>query len=278
MIQKVLDIASPLLFAAIGGLFSEITGTLNIALEGFMLLGAFLCVSFSVLSGSFVLGMFAALFGAVVFSLVFSYTVTELRTNIFISGLGVNLLIAGTVSLLSVALFHTKGVIRFTPEFVDQSAQPIRIFTGLSLLLPVLAFIVIEKTSFGLRMRTAGYNPDALAVRGVRPETYTTFSLLISGILAAGSGVLLSLNVGAYVPNISAGRGWIGLVLIYLGNKKPFGILVATLAFSAVTEIANMAQGLTSVSHTLILALPQGLSILGLTIYAVSKRILEKHT
>ncbi len=280
MMQKILAIASPLIFAAIGGLFSEISGTLNIALEGFMLLGAFLYLSFTVLTQSALLGALAALAGVTMLSLCFAFSVTRLKANAFIAGMGFNLLIAGLVSLLSMAFFKTKGVIRLSDAMI--ASQALRhgiIMRGAmwgALLLPFLASLIIEKTPAGLRMRTAGRDPEALRVCGVRPEFYRGLSIVASSILASFAGILLSLRVGAYVPNLSAGRGWIALALIYLGNKKPLGVLVASLLFSGITQFANSAQGYLKVPDTLLLSLPQGLSVLGLSLYAAVRHLAEK--
>ena len=219
-----------------------------------MLLGAFLCVAFTVLYNSVFIGIAAAMAGTVILSVSFALSITRLRANTFISGLGFNLLIAGLVSMVSVALFNTKGVIRYSSAGTF-TETPFRFVSGagifslladasiwLSVILPFAAFALIQKTPLGLRMRVTGYDPEALEVSGVRPGFYKELSIVISSVFAAISGILLSLRVEAYVPGISAGRGWIALVLIYLGNKKPVGVLAAALVFSSITQFANIAE------------------------------------
>lgn len=269
MLHSALDSMAPILLAALGGLLTERAGILNIALEGMMLTGAFTAVVVSGLTGNLYLGMAGALIAGVLAAGLFSLLAIRLRGNMFIIGLAVNLLASGLITFLSGLLFQNRGVLRFPgapliPRPVIPLIGPVSaaVFPVL-LAVPFTAWL-LYRTAFGLRVRGAGYDPEVLRSRGVNAEAIRTCTILFSGAACGVAGSLLSLRLGAYVPGLSAGRGWIALVAIYLGGKKPLGILLATLFFALVDVLAGIAQGTEGIPPSLLFALPYFITFLAL--------------
>jgi simple sugar transport system permease protein len=141
-------------------------------------------------------------------------------------------------------------------------------------LILLAAWLVLYRTPFGFRLRSCDGHADALVSLGLRPDAYRFTAFLISGFCCGLGGSFLSLNLGAFVPNISAGKGWIALVVIFLGNRRPQGLFIAALIFGLAEAFSNYAQGIFSVPADFILAIPSGftlLAMIGLSIYARKK-------
>lgn len=278
MIGQALDVLTPVLLAGLGGLFTELAGILNIGLEGMILFGAFAGIVALHLSESYLIALVAAGGAGLLLGFVFTTCAIRLRANIFITGLGINLLAAGVIPFASSAFFQVKGVLRF-----DNVAPLPRILPGifggqtallyLALLSVVLVHIVLYYTAFGLRLRTAGSSPALLAERGLSADSYKRFAIWVSGIAAGIAGGALALRLGVYLPNISAGRGWIALVTIFLGYRAPVGVLLAALLISITEGVANSAQAVVEIPNTLLLALPYLLTLLAMILYSAMRRL-----
>jgi simple sugar transport system permease protein len=269
MIFNTLDLMAPVLIAALGGLLTERAGILNIALEGLMLTGAFTAVVVAGMTGSISAGISAALAAAGIFALLFAFVGIRLKANIFIAGLAVNLLASGIITFISGKLFSTRGVIRFA-DFprLERIHLPggaaLTIAVPAALILVPLFWYLLYVTPFGLRLRAAGYNQHVLRSRGVEPEKVQILAVIFSGLACGLAGALLSLRLGAFVPGVTAGRGWIALVAIFLGRKHPGGILLATFFFALADSLAGNAQGLAWLPPTLMLAFPYLITFLAL--------------
>ncbi len=278
MIGQALDVLTPVLLAGLGGLFTEIAGILNIGLEGMILFGAFASVVVLHLSESFFLAMAAAAVAGLLLGVVFTTCAIRLRANIFITGLGVNLLAAGVIPFASSALFNVKGVLRFDnveplPRVLPAlfGGQTVLFYFGL--LMVGVVHVVLYHTPFGLRLRTTGASPQLLAERGVSANRYKRYAIWISGIAAGLAGGALALRLGVYLPNISAGRGWIALVTIFLGYRAPLGVLLAALLISLTESLANSAQAVVDIPNTLLLALPYLLTLFAMILYSAMRRL-----
>jgi len=269
MIGKAIVIMVPLLIAALGGLFTELAGVLNIALEGLILSGAFAAVIATEISGSFFIGITAAIITSTAIAFLFAVTSLHLKGNIFVTGLAINLLVPPLTAMVSKGLFGTKGVIRLEDSLGNQD-----VFMTLAILL-ILTFVsvvILRYTPFGLYIRTAGINRDFLESRAVSTRKIQTFAILISGAACGLAGAIISLRLGVFIPGISAGRGWIALVAIYLGNKKPLPILAACFVFAFAETLSDSAQGLIEIPATIILSFPYFITILGLILYSIFKK------
>jgi len=278
-LQSAVIIMTPLLFAAMGGLFTELAGVLNIALEGLLLTGAFSALLAAHFSGSIGAGIAAAVISSVALSALTGFVTLKLRANVFISGLAANLFAAGMTVVLSHKIFATRGVVIFndipalkTFEFGALSGIPVigDIFSGqsfyvyLSWLLLFFSWIVLYHTPFGVRLRSSGSHGEALESLGIKPQFYKFCAFLISGFACGIGGSFLTLNLGVFVPNISAGKGWIALVVIFLGSRKPLGLLIAAFVFGLAESFSNYAQGILKVPADFILAIPYIITLAGI--------------
>lgn len=285
MLPDALAAMTPLLFAALGGLFTELTGMLNIALEGLIVIGAFFSVTGASLSGSLLAGILAGTAASTLAALLYGQITLKLRANEFITGLATNLLAAGITVVLSQQFYQTKGVIPFElpdlPVLTTGLARipllgPVlfnqNVLTHLSWLSALLAWIIIRRTAFGMRLRATGSNSKAMAALGLKPDRYRLAAILLSGMACGLAGAYLSLDLSAYVPNISSGRGWIALVAIYLGSRKPAGIVAACFVFALAESYSNYAQGVLKIPSEFILAIPYAATLVALIAGSVVSR------
>jgi simple sugar transport system permease protein len=258
VLKSTLTIMIPIFYAALGGLFPALAGTLNIALEGLLLAGAFSSMAVFYFSGSLTAAVISAVLTAMALSALHSLAVFKLRANLFISGLAINLFSSGLCILLSEKIFNTKGVIT-----ADSTHGLLLRFIIIGVILLFASWLAIYKTPFGYRLRACDQNSDtqgesaiALISLGIKPEIYQTAALIISGFFCGIGGSFLSLNLSLFVPGISAGKGWIALAVIFLGLRKPTGILAAAFVFSLTECFSNYAQGFWSIPNGFILAFP----------------------
>lgn len=269
MLAKSAVFMIPLLVAALGGLFTELAGVLNIALEGLILAGAFTAVITTEVTGSLLWGITAAMAVSTLIALIFSVASLDLKGNIFVTGLAVNILVPALIAIISKSLYGTKGVIRL--ENAQLSINGIAALL-MALSLTALFSAVLRFTPFGLRIRTAGMNPDFLRIRGIRPGKIQRYVILISGAACGLSGAVISLSLGVFIPGISAGKGWIALVAVYLGNKKPFPVLLACFLFALAEALSDTAQGLIEIPATIILSFPYFVTVLGLVLFSIFRK------
>ena len=278
----------PLLLAACGGLFTEISGMLNIALEGLLLAGSFSAVVAVYYTGSITAGLIFAIIISIALSAIFGFTVLKLHSNVFIAGLAVNLFSSGLSVMLSQYFFNTRGVVNLSVSLAgNRQLNDIRIplikdipvlgqlFSGHNLyvysswILLVISWIVIYKTPFGYRMRACGKHSTALISLGINPDAYRWTAFLISGFFCGIGGSFLSLSLAAFIPNMTAGKGWIALVIIFLGGRRPIGLFAAALAYCLASSLSNYAQGVLTLPADLILAMPYLLTLLAMIAVSV---------
>ena len=258
-------IMTPLLFAATGGLFPALAGMLNIALEGLLLIGAFAAIAGVYYTGSLAGGIIAAVCASVVLSALLAFTTINLRSNVFIAGLAANLLAGGLTVILSFYLFNTRGVV----VLYDITNPNQGVYVCASWLLLLASWVVIYHTPFGYRLRACDKQPDALISLGIYPDIYRWAAFLVSGFFCGIGSSFLSLNLGAFVPNMTAGKGWIALVVIFLGGRHPLGLIAAALVFGVAESFSNYAQGLFNVPADFILAMPYLLTLLAMVLASV---------
>jgi len=272
ILRSAVTIMTPLLFAAAGGLFPVLAGTLNIALEGMLLAGAFSSLAVFYHTGSITAAVAAAALSGAALSALHAFSAFKLRANLFITGLAVNLLSSGLCVVLSDKIFGTRGVI------ASQNTRGLlNRYLIFALFLLLAAWIVIYKTPFGFRLRACDKNSGALISLGINPLFYQTVSFLISGFLAGIGGSFLSLNLGVFVPGMSAGKGWISLVIIFLGGRKPHGILAAAFIFALAEAFSNHAQGVWSLPADFILAFPYVCTLIAMIAVSIFPSLSTKH-
>jgi len=277
---------TPLIFAAMGGLFTELAGMLNIALEGLILVGAFFAIVIASVTQSLFAGFIAGSLAAMTLAWVYGAATIRLKANIFVTGLAANIFASGVTVVLSKQWFGTKGVIALkAPEltrplaatlggipFLGQVIFSHNIIAYLSWLCVLATWILIRKTPAGIRMRATGANAEAVAASGFKPDAYRLQAIVLSGFFCGMAGASLSLPLAAYVPNMSAGRGWIALVAIYLGAKKPGRIALACFVFAFAESYSNYAQGLFRMPSEFMLAIPYAATLIALVAASMAER------
>jgi len=263
---------TPILLASLGGLFTLLVGNLNIALEGLILISAFTASAVYFVTGNIFLSVLIAILVTMAIASLESLLNIYFKANIFIVGLGVNIFAIAITNLLSLKLFGHKGTI-FTEQNSSSGAGIFllgdTIITYGAFLLCLLSFILIYKTSFGLRLRAIGLDEEASLASKLHVKKYNIIAFMLSGFFSSLAGIYLFMSIKSYTPNMSSGKGWIALVIIYLGHKKPIGIIIASFLFG-ISEIAsNYMQGFLNIPSEIILSLPFIISLVALIIYSV---------
>ncbi len=272
-------IATPLLLAALGGILSERAGTFAVAIEGMMLAGAFGAAIATLSSGSASAGLVAAMAAGALVAAIVAVATTRFGTDQMVTGLAVNILVAGLTSYLLRALFGGRApVIRLSvlqpwpvPVLSDiPVAGPVLFnqppLTYLALLLTVPLGLLLMRTRAGLLLRAAGENPEAVFATGTDPVRVRTLAILGCGALAGLGGAALVLQqVGSFTDGMTHGRGFIALAALIVGRWAPIPVAIACLAFGLVSAIALRAQGWgLPVSSYVVQMMPYGLALIGL--------------
>lgn len=247
-------LSTPLILAALGGLFSERSGVINIALEGLMLAGAFTAAAVTVVTGSALLGVTIGILAGVALAAVHAVATIHFKADQVVSGTAINILMLGLPQFLSGAFFLSSGS---TPQIPKENLMPtlntffgtqwldISVASILAFAFVPLTWYVLYKTPFGLRLRAVGENPEAADAAGVNVAQMRYIAVLISGALAALGGAYLSIGQSSlFTRNMTAGRGFIALAALIFGKWKPLPTLLACLLFGF-TEAASISlQGL----------------------------------
>ncbi|MGI9861467.1 ABC transporter permease [Moorella naiadis] len=285
-----LRMTTPLLLAAMGGIYSERTGVLNIALESMMLIGAFGSFVWGYYSGNPYLGLLAAIFLGLIMGLVHAFFTVTLRCDQVVTAVGENIFALGVTSTLYRTFF---GVTTLQPESpgLPQLALPylsqlpvlgpilfnhtILVYTGL-LMVP-LTYLVMFRTTWGLKIRSVGEHPRAADTLGINVYLVRYTCIIISGILASLGGA--SLTVGGlryFQENMTAGRGFIAFAAIIFGRYNPVGTFIATLLFGVTDafQLRMQAMGV-PLPHHIFLMLPYIVTLLAL-IFLVGPSIVPR--
>ncbi len=280
-----LRVATPLIFATLGEVYTERSGILNLGIEGIMFLGAF--VGFAVaakadaagMAGYLWIGLMAAAIAGVVMSLLMGLFSVTLGVNQHVSGLGITLLSIG-LSLFGFRLvFGESSVLPSVDPFARYSIfgdLPILGTIFRQYLLTYIVFIVLVPlgwwvlyhTSFGLQLRAVGENPEAADAAGVSVFRTRYLALTIGGALMAMGGAYLSLaQLGAFSPGIIAGRGWVCIALVIFAKWDPIRAMWGALLFGGVFALQLRLQTLgLNLPFEVFLALPYVVTIIALAI------------
>jgi ABC-type uncharacterized transport system permease subunit len=260
LLSSILRFVAPILLAALGGLICERAGVFNIALEGLMLTGAFAAVVGSFFLNNATLGVLTAMLAGALLALIFAVLAVSLGGDMIVLGIAANLLASGLTIFLLRTIFGVKGAFRdenlkglgsITIPVVKDIPILGPIFSGhswivyLSLLLVVVIQYYLFRHRLGLRLRGVGEVPEAAATLGVSVNGQRYVAVILSGVLCGLAGAQLSLgNVTLFVENMSAGRGWIAVAAVMLGQAHPLGVFGASLLFGLSDTISFRLQGL----------------------------------
>lgn len=267
LIDSTFRIATPLVLAALAGLFAERAGVVDIGLEGKMLAAAFAAAAAAAVTGSPWPGLAAGIGASVLLAVLHGYVSISQRGNQIVSGMAINIAVAGLAPTLANYWFQKGGQ---TPFLMDESrfsaiTLPLagalkdvpllgqlysEILSGHNLityvtvaLVPLTAWI-LYKTRFGLRLRAVGENPEAVDTAGISVVLLRYQAMIIAGVLCGFAGTVLSTGLGAgFIRDMSAGKGFLALAAMIFGKWKPVPTLLACLLFGFVDALQGRLQG-----------------------------------
>ena len=262
MFPIALMFASPIIIAALGGLFSERSGIVNIALEGIMMVGAFSAATVTVLLEESTvlapwLGLAAGLASGILFSLLHAVASVNMKADQTISGTALNILAGGLTVYLCQIIFRqqrtrafSNGIQKVTVPLLEKI--PIlgkMLFIEnyptffLAIFLVLFTWVLVYKTPFGLRLRSCGEHPQAAASMGINVAWMRYFGVMASGALAGLAGGIMVLTADIQYTLVSIhGTGFIALASLVFGKWNPFGVLGAGLFFGFSTALSFYAK------------------------------------
>src|SRR6476659_4077874 len=240
LIWSTVRLSTPLILAALGGLFSERSGVINIALEGMMLAGAFTAAAVTYASGSPYVGLVGGIMAGMLIAAIHAVACIRYQADQVVTGTAINILMLGMPAFLSGAFFLSSGS---TPQIPKEHLIPwIPIVIAFAMV--PLSWYVLYKTPFGLRLRSVGENPEAADAAGVPVARMRYAGVLISGVLAGIGGAYLSIGQSSlFTRNMTSGRGFIALAALIFGKWRPIQTLLACLLFGLTEAVSIQMQG-----------------------------------
>ena len=276
LIASMLVFATPLTYAALGGMFSERSGVVNIGLEGMMLMGAFWGIWGADKTGWWLTGVLIGMLAGGLLALVHAFFAIHLRADQIVGGTAVNFLALGITGYFFVQLYHGENPpsgISQVPDvnlassgnhsFWAQSFGRLNLMIWVAIALVVIAYVVLFRTPIGLRIRACGEHPRAADTVGINVYAIRYASVVLSGVLAAMGGAYLTVGyLNTFNENVTAGRGFIALAAVIFGNWRPFGAFAAALLFGFSTALAYRLPVYSENAATLFQALPYVLTLI----------------
>ncbi|CAN5855007.1 ABC transporter permease [soil metagenome] len=240
LIWSTIRLTTPLILAALGGMFSERSGVINIALEGMMLAGAFTAAAVTYAVGSPFVGLLAGMGAGMVIAALHAIACIRYRADQVVTGTAINILMIGVPGFLSGALFLSSGS---TPQIPKEQLIPWTPIVIAFALVPI-TWYVLYKTPFGLRLRSVGENPEAADAAGLPVARMRYAGVLLSGILAGIGGAYLSIGQSSlFTRNMTSGRGFIALAALIFGKWRPVQTMLACLLFGLTEAVTIQMQG-----------------------------------
>jgi ABC-type uncharacterized transport system permease subunit len=275
LLAAALRYATPLTFAALGGVTSERSGVVNIGLEGMMLIGAFFGAWGADVTGTWVGGILIGLAAGGAMGLLHAVFAVSLRADQIVSGTAINFLALGITGFLYVKIYGEQGTPDDLPEipdvhlpigwipFLGDALEQLNLMIWIGLIAVALLSIFLFRTPQGLRLRSVGENPLAADTAGISPIRTRYYAVIASGSLAAMGGVFLSIGfVHSFSQNMTTGKGFIGLAAVIFGKWKPGGALAAALLFGFSSALAQRLPVFSPTTATLFQALPYVLTLI----------------
>jgi simple sugar transport system permease protein len=268
--------ATPLTFGALGGLFSERSGVVNIGLEGMMLMGCFWGVVVSQKAGSWEIGLLGAMAAGGFLGLIHAVLSIHLRANQVISGTAVNILGLGITSYGTNAIFGSGGsgdvpripsVLHFLGKvpLIGDVIGGLNLMIYLAVVLVAVSWWFLFRTAWGLRLRAVGEHPRAADTVGIPVFRIRYAAVTLSGVLAGMGGAYLAFGLGSqFSENMTAGRGFIALAALIFGKWKPWGLLGAALLFGFSQALGDALQTIEHVNAFLVFNLPYVFTLIAL--------------
>ncbi len=276
LIAAMLRFATPLAFAAMGGIFSERSGVVNIGLEGMMLTGAFFGILAADKLNSWILGLVCAALAGGLMALIHAFFAIQLRADQIVGGTAINFLALGITGYLFIDVYGGQGTPTDVSEIPDVHLAFLSdwyflgpIFGQLNLMIwlafvtVLVSWIVLFKTPVGLRIRAVGEHPRAAETVGIPVYATRYAAVVLSGVLAALGGAYLSIGfVNSFNQNMTVGKGFIALAAVIFGNWRPWGAAAAALLFGFSSALAQRLPAYSESAAVLFQALPYVLTLI----------------
>ncbi|WP_066054425.1 ABC transporter permease [Robertmurraya korlensis] len=250
---------SPILLAALGGALCARVGIFNVGLEGLILAGAFSAIVGNYYSGNVIVAVLTGAFGAVLVSLLFGLATIKFKANPIVAGIAINFLVLGLTTFGLRAIFQVKGAFydkdmnglpKWDLPFIENIPMIGRFLSGHSPLVytafiaAILLYIFLFKTVLGFRILAVGKNEAAARSLGLKVTTLQYGAIIASGVLCGLAGAQLSLGqVTMFTEGMTAGRGFIALVAMMLGQSHPIGMIGSSLLFGLMDAMSIRLQG-----------------------------------
>ncbi|MFP4331132.1 MAG: ABC transporter permease [Alkalispirochaetaceae bacterium] len=279
----IVRVMTPLLFPAIGVAFTALAGTINIALEGIMLVAAFTGVAVSVLTGSYWISLLAGIGSGILMGSILAYFHLRLKANIILAAVALNLFAGGITIFLSFLITGDKGSTSALNSLVFPEIDiplietiPIlgtilsghNVLTYVAIISVFIFYLIVFRTPLGLRIRAVGQNSDAAESVGVNVNRIRWYALMLSGVFGALGGLYLSMGyVSWFSRDMTAGRGFIAIAASTLGGNLPLGTFLASLLFGFVNAVAIYIATI-DVPSELIQLIPYAVTIIALAVYS----------
>ncbi len=258
LLQNTLRTATPVILAAMGGLFTEQAGIMNIGMDGMILIGAFVAVAFSFAMSSAALGVAAAVLVGIAIGLFFALFVVKLRSDEFIIGMALNTFAGGLTVYLLRAVFGVRGT--FSDEGI--AALPVihidfldnipligpllndnSLFVYLTWILVFLTWLFLYRTPYGFWMRAAGEHPESLETAGINPQRMKFIASILCGVFCGFAGAHLSLGyLTMFTEGMSSSRGFIAFACVIFGMANPPKVFLAALLFGFLDALGLRLQ------------------------------------
>ena len=275
--------ATPLIFAALGGMFSERSGVVNIGLEGMMLMGAFFGILAADKLGSWWMGLIVGILSGGLMALLHAVISIHLRADQIVGGTAINFLALGLTGYLFIDIYGQEGTptdISSIPQinigflddltlfghhftFIGEVFGHMNLMIWVAIVMVPLSWLILFKTPLGLRIRAVGEHPRAADTVGISVYGIRYGAVVFSGMLAAAGGAFLSIGfVNSFNENMTAGRGFIALAAMIFGNWRPWGAAAACLLFGFSSALAQRLPEYSSSAAVLFQALPYVLTLI----------------
>jgi simple sugar transport system permease protein len=279
LLAAMLRYATPLVYAAMGGMFSERSGVVNIGLEGMMLMGAFFACWGADVTGNWFLGTLIAIGFGGLLALVYAFFAIHLRADQIVGGTAINFLALGITGYMFIDVYGNEGTPANLPSipdvhiggldhippghFWDDLFGQLNLMIWLGFAVLVLSWLLMFRTPLGLRLRAVGEHPRAADTVGISVYGVRYAAVVASGMLSAAGGAYLSIGfVHSFNQNMTSGRGFIALAALIFGRWRPGGAFAAALLFGFASALAQRLPTYSESAATLFQTLPYALTLI----------------
>ncbi|MBC7233878.1 MAG: ABC transporter permease [Chloroflexi bacterium] len=286
-VGSVIRVATPILLPALGGLISELAGVTNVALEGLMLIAALVGVVISAFTGNAWLGCLIGVACSAVVAILLAYFHLNLKADIILSGLAINIASSGGTIFILYLLTKDKGSSsKLASLSLPRIAIPVldgmpvlgpmlsrhNVLTYVAVLLVFLIWVFLYRTRLGIHIRAVGENAEAAGSVGINVRRTRYIALMLSGVMAGLGGINMSMGyLNMFQRDMTAGRGFIALAAVHLGNRRPLGVALASLFFGFADALSNQLGSL-AIPPQWVQMIPYAATVLALVVYALQGR------